>query len=112
MTKLFDLQSKVGSTVYEISNEKIKQTQRNALKKEVLDTLLETFAGAGFDVERTNDGVILVLDAKNTEINVAIDAVIKNLDYEVDVEVSEYNLKLEKQAERERAKAEKVKASK
>lgn len=111
MTKLFELVASVGAKKFEIANDKIKQTERNGLKKDFLDTLKETFVGAGFDVERTGDGVVLVLQAKNTSIYVAVDAVIKNLDYDLDFEVSEYELKIQKQTEREIARAEKAKAN-
>lgn len=111
MKQLFELNEKVASRKFEVANDKIKQTERNTLKKEFLDTLKETFGNAGFDVERTADGVVLVLQAENTPVYIAVDAVIKNLDYDLDFEVSEYGLKLEKQAEREKARAEKAKAN-
>lgn len=111
MEKLKDLQANVLNTKLEVSNDKIKQTVRNELKRDFLDVLNETFENAGFDVARTNDGVILKLGAKNIDVFVAVDAVIKNLDYDLDFEINEYNLKLEKQAEREKIRAEKSKAN-
>lgn len=102
MEKLLNLQETISGKKFEIANDKIKQTDRNALKKEFLDSLKDSLDSQGFDVERTDDGVVLVLQAENTPIYIAIDGVVKNLDYDLDLEIAEYETKLEKQAERER----------
>ena len=111
MKNLAKLVAKVADTKYEVTNGKIKQTERNALKKSVVDAILEDLYSNGFEVFRTNDGTILKLSTATAvvEIPIAIDAVVKNLDYELDFEITEYELKLEKQAERERLRAEKSK---
>lgn len=112
MEKLRDLQANVLNTKLEVSNDKIKQTVRNELKRDFLDVLNETFENAGFDVARTNDGVILKLGAKNIDVFVAVDAVIKNLDYDLDYEISEYELKIAKQVAREEERKAKANAKK
>lgn len=101
MEKLLNFVSQLEGADIAVSNDKIKQTERNAIKKDVLDSLLETFANAGLSVFRTNDGVVLSVQNAKTEIFIAVDAVIKNLDYDVEFEVEEYDYKIMKQEERE-----------
>ena len=109
MEKMKQFVNGVIDTKYEVSNGKIKQTQRNGIKKDFLDALSEALSGAGFETFRTNDGIILAIPNKRTEVFIAIDGVIKNLDYDLDFEIGEYELKLEKQAEREKERLEKSK---
>lgn len=111
MTKLTNLINTLGEKNFEIANDKIKQTERNALKKDFLDTLLETLTDNGFDAERTNDGVVIVLQANRT-IYIAIDAVVKNLDYDIDFETAEYETKIAKQVERELERQKKAESKK
>lgn len=99
----------VVNAKYEVSNGKIKQTQRNGIKKDFLDALTDVFANAGFETFRTNDGVVLAIPNKRTEVFIAIDGVVKNLDYDLDFEIGEYELKLQKQAEREQEKKDRAK---
>lgn len=96
------LLEKVSNVAYEVNNDKIKQTDRNNLKKDFLEAIFTDLEGAGFTVNRTNDGVILTVPSKKDDIFIAIDGVIKNLDFDLEGEIAEYELKVEKQAERER----------
>lgn len=101
MTKLLELQTQIEATSYEIANDKIKQTERNLLKSQLLDSIFQDLEADGFEVSRTGDGVILTLEPKNTTVYVAVDVVVKNLDYDLTTAINEYDLKMEKQAERE-----------
>lgn len=106
MEKLVKFVDSVANANYEVANDKIKQTQRNAIKKEALDTLLETLQTAGLGVFRNDDGVVIAIDGVRHDIYLALDIVVKNLDYDLELANDEYALKLEKQAEREaKAKA-------
>ena len=109
MNKMVELANNINEREFKFGERSMNQTERNALKKEVLDTLLETFDGAGLDVERVNDGVIL---QANKQVVITFDAVIKNIDYDVDFEKSEYELKLEKQLERELERKRKAESKK
>lgn len=111
MNKMVELANSINEREFKFGERSMNQTQRNALKKEVLDTLLETFDGAGLDVERVNDGVAVILQA-NKQVVITFDAVIKNIDYDVDFEKSEYELKLEKQLERELERKRKAESKK
>lgn len=111
MNKIVDLTNSINEREFKFGEKSMNQTERNSLKKEVLDTLFETFDGAGLDVERVNDGVALVLQA-NKQVVITFDAVVKNIDYDVDFEKSEYELKLKKQVERELERKKKAESKK
>lgn len=113
MKNLAQLVAKVADTKYEVTNGKVKQTERNALKKAIVDAILDDLYADGYEIFRTNDGAVLKLATATAvvKIPVALDAVVKNLDYDFDFEIDEYELKLAKQAEREQARAEKAKAN-
>ena len=102
MTKTKELVLSIANVKYEVNNDKIKQTDRNNLKKQFLDSLLEDLKDNGLTVNRTNDGIVLTVESKNDTVYITIDGVVKNLDYELNFEIDEYELKTEKQAERER----------
>jgi len=94
------------------SNDKINQVQRNEMKASVLEALQADFAGVT-NVFRTKDG--LVLEIANDEIGTfyaVVDFTIKNLDYDVDGAVAEYEESILEKERKALAKAEKVKASK
>lgn len=102
MTKTKELVLSIANVKYEVNNDKIKQTDRNNLKKQFLDSLLEDLKDNGLTVNRTNDGIVLTVESKNDTVYITIDGVVKNLDYDLNFEIDEYELKTEKQAERER----------
>lgn len=102
MTKTKELVLSIANVKYEVNNDKIKQTDRNNLKKQFLDSLLEDLKDNGLTVNRTNDGIVLTVESKNDTVYITIDGVVKNLDYDLNFEIDEYELKIEKQAERER----------
>lgn len=108
MIKLQNLEARIADERIEVSGNKIQQTKRNELKADILDTLEQVFFDANFQTHRNDDGVVLVFQSKNLEFHVALDAVIKNLDYDIDFRNDEYQLKLEKRAERERIRKEKA----
>lgn len=99
MLKLTELKTKIEGTKFTKSGKGVQQTQRNGLKKEILDTLYETLASE-FTAHRTDDGVVILFETDGLDIYVAIDAVVKNLDYDADFEADEYAFKIEKQLER------------
>lgn len=88
------------------TNDKINQTQRNEIKAYGLSAIERDLVENGLTVHRTKDG--LVVEIPNNEFGViysVIDFKIKNLDYDVDGAVAEYN---EAIAERERKVLEKA----
>lgn len=112
MEKFQNALNGIKGLVLKESNDKINQVQRNEMKASVLESLQADFASIT-NVFRTKDG--LVLEIQNDEIGnfyAVVDFTIKNLDYDLDGAILDYN---ESVAEKERkalAKAEKVKASK
>lgn len=86
---------------FKTANDKINQTERNELKRDLLNCLKEDFEKNGFQATLTNDGVVLTIESERDTLFIAIDPVVKNLDYDLDFEKSEYDLKIAKQLERE-----------
>lgn len=101
MIKFNEFVGVVAGTDYKISGDKIQQTQRNDLKKKALDSLFETMLASGLEVSRNGDGVVIAINGTKEYIHLALDLVVKNLDYDLELANDEYNLRLEKQAERE-----------
>ena len=100
------------------TNEKLNQTQRNKMKIELLDLIMENLRqnvnSEYIDMGRTKDGIVLTLDNETVGlIPIALDIKIMGLDYELDFETQEYeNDKIAKEqakAEKLKAKAEKIK---
>ena len=100
------------------TNEKLNQTQRNKMKIELLDLIMENLRqnvnSEYIDMGRTKDGIVLTLDNETVGlIPIALDIKIMGLDYELDFESQEYkNDKIAKEqakAEKLKAKAEKIK---
>lgn len=95
------------------SDTKINQVQRNGIKTYGLDALQRDLTDNGFTVHRTKEG--LVIEIANQEfgtIFTVLDFKVKDLDFDVQEAVTEYNDAI---AERERKaleKAEKVKKAK
>ena len=86
-----------------VSNEKINQVQRNALKADFINALVEMFAEKGLTLSRTNGGLVLKVEGKEHDLHFEIDAVVKNLDYDLVANEDEYNEKIANRKERELA---------
>ena len=112
----------------------LQQTQRNALKNEIMKAfqagLDEVGEKAGLDFYETSDGIIMEIDNEHVRkrvrrmkdesdgdsegyISIEFNCKIKNLDYDAHVEQlifqAEREAKLEKEKAREKAKQEKIK---
>ena len=112
----------------------LQQTQRNALKNEIMKAfqagLDEVGEKAGLDFYETSDGIIMEIDNEHVRkrvrrmkdesdgdsegyISIEFNCKIKNLDYDADVEQfifqAEREEKLAKEKAREKAKREKIK---
>jgi hypothetical protein len=74
-----------------VSNEKINQTQRNALKAEFMTSLVEMFKEQGIELYRTSNGLVLKIEGKEHDLHFEIDAVVKGLDFDLIASVDEYN---------------------
>lgn len=108
MKKLINLQETINEMELKTTESGvINQTQRNTLKKDFLDILNEFLDDAGFDTTRTDDGVVITFQA-NKPVYIAIDGVIKNTKYDLETAKNEYELKLERQAEREASRKERA----
>jgi hypothetical protein len=101
--KLVELET----TSVKIVGQKINQIQRNAVKSDLLDALKTDLVAEGLDAVITKDGVIVRVENEQSNIDIQVDIVIKNLDYDRDEAVSEYQKSLEAKAERERKAKEK-----
>lgn len=92
--------TKVGEMDLKVANEKINQVQRNSLKADFMNSLVEMFAEKGIDLHRTPNGLVLKVEGKEHDIHFEIDAVVKNLDFDLMANVDEYNALLETRKER------------
>jgi hypothetical protein len=95
------------TTSVKIVGQKINQIQRNAVKSDLLDALKFDLVAEGLDAVITKDGIIVRVENDQSNIDIQVDIVIKNLDYDRDEAVSEYQKSLEAKAERERKAKEK-----
>ena len=82
--------TKVGEMSLKVTNEKINQTQRNSLKGEFLNALVSMFKEHNIELHRTANGLVLKVEGKEHDIHFEIDAVVKNLDYDLVANVDEY----------------------
>ena len=91
----------------------INQTQRNNLKNELLDNLIEDLSkGLGVDVVRLDKGIALnIQHEQEGALPITLDIVFKNITYDIDNESQAYQEdKLLKQVNKEiREKAKRVK---
>lgn len=98
----------------------IATNERNALKAEICDQIFNVFTKAGLQIHRTSEGLVLAIPNASVEdeneegvVSVSFKMAVKNLDYLPEWEEEEYLSALEekeaKKAERDAAKAEKVK---
>ena len=96
---------KVETMELKVSNEKINQTQRNNLKAEFINSLIEMFRDRGIELHRTKDGLILKVEGNEYDIHFELDAVVKGLDFDLVASVDDYKTLLETRNEREQALA-------
>lgn len=105
-------------TVNSAGIEQIHQTERNALKAELLAALCEDFAEQFEVVGRAADGVLVEIpcdtiadgisnEAGSGAITIAIDLKIKALDTDINAELESYAIDLEEKAQKAKAAAEK-----
>jgi hypothetical protein len=96
-------------TKFEVSKDKIKQTQRNALKSDLLEALSSDLATSIEVVGRSKEGIIIAIpnDIEGS-IYAVVDVVLKNLDFDPQIMLDEYE---DAQAEKE-AKARAVASKK
>ena len=98
--------------------EQIHQTERNALKAELLTALCEDFADEFEVVGRSADGILIEIpcdavadgitnDEGSGAITIALDIKIKSLDTDITAEMDAYAVDLEEKAQKAKAAAEK-----
>ena len=92
--------TKVGEMELKVTNEKINQTQRNSLKADFMNSLVEMFAEKGIELNRTENGLVLKVEGKDYDLHFEIDAVVKGLDYDLVASIDEYNAKIADRNER------------
>jgi ribosome-associated translation inhibitor RaiA len=95
----------VGEMELKVTNEKINQTQRNSLKADFMEGLIEFFAEKGIELHKTTEGLVLKIEGKEHDIHIALDPVVKNLDFDLIASVDEHNAKIESRIERQQALA-------
>ena len=101
MTNISTLVAAIKGKVFKLSGEKINQTERNAFKAQVLESLATDLFSAGMTAVRTSDGI--VLEIENDELGsiyLELDVKVKNTDFDLDEAVTDYQGKLTAAADR------------
>jgi hypothetical protein len=101
MTNISTLVAAIKSKVFKLSGEKINQTERNAFKAQVLESLISDLSSADMTAVRTSDGI--VLEIENDELGsiyLELDVKVKNTDYDLDEAIADYQSKLTAAADR------------
>jgi hypothetical protein len=101
MTNISKLVAAIKGKVFKLSGEKINQTERNAFKAEVLESLATDLFSAGMTAVRTSDGI--VLEIENDELGniyLELDVKVKNTDFDLDEAVADYQSKVTAAADR------------
>jgi uncharacterized lipoprotein YajG len=110
MVKISQVIGAIAKLVLKSSNEKINQVQRNEVKALLTDALQGDLIANGLQVVKTKDGLVMVLSNDELgEFYAVVDLTIKNLDYDLDGAVAEYNEALENKVAKAKAKADKTK---
>jgi ribosome-associated translation inhibitor RaiA len=97
--------TKVGEMDIKVANDKINQVQRNALKSDFIDALVEMFAEKGIEIHKTTEGLVLKIEGKEHDIHIALDPVVKNLDFDLVNSIDELSAKITARQERQQALA-------
>jgi hypothetical protein len=82
--------TKVEEMRLKVVNDKINQTQRNAIKSDFMNSLVELFASKGLTLHRVKEGLILKVENDEHDLHFEIDAVVKSLDYDLVANVDEF----------------------
>ena len=92
MENLQTLVQATKKTKFDVSKDKIKQTQRNALKSDLLEALSSDLADNIEVVGRSKEGIIIAIpnDIEGS-IYAVVDVVLKNLDFDPEVLIDEYS---------------------
>jgi hypothetical protein len=101
MTNISKLVAALKGKVFKLSGEKINQTERNAFKAQVLESLAVDLFSAGMTAVRTSDGI--VLEIENDELGsiyLELDVKVKNTDFDLDEAVADYQSKVTAAADR------------
>jgi ribosome-associated translation inhibitor RaiA len=97
--------TKVGEMDIKVANDKINQVQRNAIKSEFIDALVGMFAEKGIEIHKTTEGLVLKIEGKENDIHIALDPVVKNLDFDLVNSIDELSAKITARQERQQALA-------
>lgn len=98
-----DFVNTVAGATFKVSGKNIHQTERNALKIETKDALFALLESAGVKVHQTMDGIVMELPTERPvkTVFIALDPVIKNLEFDIAEEVAHYEDVMAKRVERE-----------
>lgn len=100
MENLQALVQATNTQKFSVSKDKIKQTERNALKSDLLEAISSDLADSIEVVGRSKEGVIIALpNEMEGSIYAVVDVVLKNLDFDPEILIDEYETaKAEKEA--------------
>ena len=103
MKHLQDTLLKIESATLKMSGDKLNQLQRNEFKAEIVAAMVNDLREVGLNVHLTKDGAIIHLENDSTDVFVALDGTIKNLDYDLQGAIDEYTESVQAKIDRENA---------
>jgi hypothetical protein len=99
MNKLQNYLTDLANSNVAVTNSKVEQKAARAIKESVMVALNDALASIATDeirVVRTADGVAVVVDNESAGfITIAVNAVVKDLNYDADFEAEDFNAKRE-----------------
>ena len=107
MKPLKNTLQEIDTLVLKESADKIQQVQRNQVKQMLMNGLFESLKSNGIQVDKVADGLTVTVD--NQEIGaffVTLDMKVRNLDYDLETEINDYNDKVAEKLETDKKKAE------
>lgn len=100
--KLNALLEQVKETKYTVANDKMKQTERNELKRQLVDAVAEKLSEDIQIVGMSKKGVIVAVENDvEGAIYATVDVVVKGLDYDPAEDLEDYEIAEAKRIERE-----------
>lgn len=90
-----------------VSNDKIKQTERNAIRKRAMQNLLDVMWANGIEADWTGEGIAICATNEDWgEIDFILDLKVKDLTFDYDFETENYKAEVARKEAEAKAKAE------
>lgn len=99
--------NKINAMTLRVNGDKLHQTDRNALRLELLNAIVDVMQRNGVELGMVKEGIAVNLPHEELgAINFVVDVKMKGLDYDFDFEVADWSAEQKRKAEDKQAKAE------